>query len=74
MNFPYKRHISSKIRRSLAKTRRIFPRINGPNDSVLKLLYIYTSTSKCISLAFNGQDGKGSLHEILGNFFQVKLD
>ena len=45
MNFPYKRHISSKIRRDLAKTRLIldemcsytesshliFSRINGPN-------------------------------------------
>ena len=39
MNFPYKWHISSKIRRDLAirkihvlfKTRLIFSRINGPN-------------------------------------------
>ena len=30
-NFPYKQHISSEIRRGLAKTRLIFARINGPN-------------------------------------------
>ena len=37
VNFPYKRHILSKIRRDLAKTRLIFSRINGPNiQNILK--------------------------------------